>query len=236
MNVKSLEQKQLKVEKTFCLLLPRLDPRTSSLTSLCITHCFNLSFCQLLLICFWLSNNLLSNFCFVSRQLYSLFMIIARTLSLFSVAFNCFSVSFQLICRISYKTFIEHVCSLKLTVFHGFIDICFVKHVSAFNWMLINIEQIWMINLYNRDNWGWKKTFCLLLPRLDPRTSSLTSLCITHCSNLSFCQLLLICFWLSNYLFSNFCFISRQLYSLFMIIVCTLSVFPVAFNCFNVSF
>ena len=217
-------------------MLSRLDPRTSSLTFLCINQCSNLSFCQLLLICLHLCTFMFSHFRFVPRHFYSLFMIIVRTLSVFSVAFYCFSISFLLSCRLSYYTFIEHVCFLKLSVFHYFIYICFVKYVSTFNWKLINIEQIWMLNLYNIYNKRWKKKFRFLLPRLDPRTSTLTALCITHCSNLSFCQLFLICFWLSNYLFSNFCFVSRQLYSLFMIIVRTLSVFSVAFYCFSISF
>ena len=130
------------VEKTFCLLLPRVDPRTSSLTSLYITHCSNLSFYQLLLICLHLSTFMFSHFCFVHRQPISLFMIIVRTLSVFLVVFYCFSISFLLTCCLSYFTYIEHVCSLKLTVFHCFIDYGFVKYVSNFNCKLISIEQI----------------------------------------------------------------------------------------------
>ena len=133
-------------------MLPKLDPRTSSLTALCITHCSNLSFCQLLLICFHLCTFMFSHFRFVPRQTCSLFMIIVRTLSVFSVAFFCFSISFKLACRLSYYTFIEHVYSLKLTVFHWFIDTCFVKYVSAFNCKLISTEQMWMLNLNNKNN------------------------------------------------------------------------------------
>ena len=39
----------------------------------------------------------------------------------------------------------------------------------------------------------------------------------THCSNLSFCLLLLICLCLSSFIISNFRFDRRQLYSLFII-------------------
>ena len=58
-----------------------------------------------------------SHFCFIPKLLYSLFAIIVRALSEFSVVFSCFSVSFQLISHLSYYTIIEHVCSPKLTFF-----------------------------------------------------------------------------------------------------------------------
>ncbi len=64
-----------------------------------------------------------------------------------------------------------------------------------------------------------KKTFCFFLPRIDPWTSSLSPLCNPHCSNLSFCLLLLNSLCLSNYLFSNFCFVPRQLYCPNLILV-----------------
>ena len=126
------------MEKTFCLLLTRIDPRTSSLTALCFTHCSNLSFCLLLLICLCLSSFMFSNFLFISKQLYSLFIINVRALSVFSVAVCCFSVSFKLICRLRYYIFIEHVYSPKLTVFYCFIGVCFVKWVPAVKFKLID--------------------------------------------------------------------------------------------------
>ena len=130
----------LRWKKTFCLLLPRIVRRTSSFTAQFITHCFNLSFCLLLLICLYLSSYMFSNFCFIPRQLYTLFIIVVRALIVFSVAFSCFSVFFYLICRLSFYTFIEHVCSPKHTVFYCLIGLCFVKRVSAFNYKLINNE------------------------------------------------------------------------------------------------
>ncbi len=127
-------------KKTFRLLLPRIDPRTSNLTALGITHFSNLSFFLLLLICLYLSSFMFSNFRIVPRQLYSLFIIIVHALSVFSNAFSCFSVSFKLIGRYTFYTFIEHVCSPKHTVFSIFISLCFVKRVSAFNCKLNNNE------------------------------------------------------------------------------------------------
>ena len=119
-------------------MLPRIDPSTSSLTAVCITHCSNLSFCLLFLICLCLSSFMFSNFRFDPRQLHSLFKIIVRALSVFSVAFSCFSVSFKLICRLQYYIFIEDVYSPKLTVFYCFIGVCFVKWVPAVKFKLIN--------------------------------------------------------------------------------------------------
>ena len=116
-------------KKTFCFLPPTFNPRMSSLTALFVTHCSNLSIFQLFLICLCLSSFVFSNFCFRSRQLFCLLIIIVCALSVFSVAFSCFSVYFQFICRIRYYTFFEHVCSFKLTVFHCFMDICFAKWV-----------------------------------------------------------------------------------------------------------
>ncbi len=102
---------------TFCLLQPRIDPRTSSLTAQFIIHCSNLSICLQLLICLYLSSFMFLNIRFVPRQLCCLFVIIVRALSVFSVAFSCFSVFFKLICRLSFYTFIEHVCAPKHTFF-----------------------------------------------------------------------------------------------------------------------
>ncbi len=128
------------MEKTFRLFLPRIDPRTSSFTAVCITHCSNLSFRLLLLICFYLSTYMFSHFRFVPRKLCTLFIIIVRALSVFSVAFSCFSASFELNCRLSYYTFIKLVRSPKLNVFYSFIGLCFVKMVSAFICKRINNE------------------------------------------------------------------------------------------------
>ena len=127
-------------KKTFYLLLLRIDPGTSSLTALCITFGSNLSFCLLLLICLYLSAFLFSKFNFVLKQLYCLFIIIVHALSVFLVIFSCFSFFFQPICRLSYYSFIEHVCSPKTTSFYCFFGLCFVKWVSALNCKLINNE------------------------------------------------------------------------------------------------
>ena len=80
-----------------------------------------------------------------------------------------------------------------------------------------------------------EKKIGFFLPRIHPMTSSLAALFITHCSNLSFCLLLLICLYLLTILFSHFCFVRRQLYSSFIVFVRALSVFSVNFSCFNVS-
>ena len=139
-------------KKTFYLLLLRINPRTSSLTALCITLCSNLSFCLVLLNCLYLSAFLFSNIRYVLSQLYCPFSVIVRILSVFLVILSCFSVFFQLVCHLSYFSFMEHVCSPMLTLFYCFFGLCFVKWVSAFNFELINNEQIWMLNLYNSDN------------------------------------------------------------------------------------
>ncbi len=81
-----------------------------------------------------------------------------------------------------------------------------------------------------------EETFCFFLPRIDPRTSPLTALCTTHCSNLSFCLLLLIGLYLSTFMFSHFRFVPRQLYLLFVIIVSVFSVISVALSCSSVCF
>ena len=94
------------------------------------------------------------------------------------------------------------------------------------NWSLM--KQIGMLYLYNRDKQRWKKTFCWLLPRIDPRTTSLRAVCITNWSNLSFCLLFRICLCLSNYLFSLFSFVPRQLNSLFLLLFRALSLILVA--------
>ena len=83
------------------------------------------------------------NFRFVSKQLYCLFIINLLALSVFSVAFRCFSVCFKQICCLCFYMIIEHVCSPVHTVFYCFIGLCFVKRVSAFNCKLINNETDW---------------------------------------------------------------------------------------------
>ena len=130
-------------KKTFCFLLLNIDPRTSSLTALSITHCSDLSFCLLLLICLHLSSFMFLDYRFVSKQLYCLFIINLLVLSVFSVAFSCFSVFFKHICCLSFYTIIEHVCSPLHTVFYRIIGLCFVKRVCAFNSKLINNETDW---------------------------------------------------------------------------------------------
>ena len=67
-NALSIQQWQLITEKTFHFLRPRIDPKTSCSNAQCITHCSNMSFCQLFLICFCLSIQILSYCCIVSRQ------------------------------------------------------------------------------------------------------------------------------------------------------------------------
>ena len=46
-----------------------------------------------------------------------------------------------------------------------------------------------MLYLFNSDNQSQKKTFQFLRQRIDPKTSCMSAQCITHCSNMSFCQL-----------------------------------------------
>ena len=121
----------LNKETIFLFITTEDRPWTSSLTALCFIHCSNLPFCQLLLICLSLPNYLFSHFCFVLRHFYSLFVILARAPSQTSVAQSCFNVSFWLISRLNYYTFIEHICSPKLTVFYCFNGLCFVNWVSA---------------------------------------------------------------------------------------------------------
>ena len=94
------------------------------------------------------------------------------------------------------------------------------------NWSLTN--QIGMLYLHNRDKYRWKKTFCWLLTRIDPRTTSLRAVCITNWSNLSFCLLFRICLCLSYYLFSLLSFVPRQLNSLFLLLFRALSLFLIA--------
>ena len=142
-RVSALNCKRI-INETDCFhsLLPRINPRTSSLTALCITHCSYLSIC--LLSSFANVYVLVfSNFRFVFRQIYSLFIIIVRALSVFSFAFSCFSVYYKLICCLWCYMFIEHVCSPIHTVFYCFIGLCIVKRVSAFNCKLINNETDW---------------------------------------------------------------------------------------------
>ena len=130
-------------KKTFCLFLPRIDPRTSSLTALSITHCSELLFCLLLLICLYLSSFMFLNFRFVSKQVYCLYIINLLALSVFSVAFSCFSVFFELICCLSFCMIIEHVCSPVHTVFYCIIGLCFVKTGFCFNCKLIKNQTDW---------------------------------------------------------------------------------------------
>ena len=128
-------------------MLPRIDPRTSFLTALCITLCSNLSFCLQILICLHLSSFMFSNFRFVPRHFYSLFIIIDCALSVFLVAFSCFNVSFLMIFLWSYYMYIKHVCSPKLTAF----TVSFVYALlNGFLLLFVNrliMKQTWMYNL-----------------------------------------------------------------------------------------
>ena len=110
-----------------------IDPRTTALTPICITYCSYLSFCLLLLICSFLSIYMLSNFCFVPRQLYSLCLILLCALNLTLVAQSCCSVRFKSISQFGDNTFIDLVSSSKFAVFYCFNDLCFVKWVSEYN-------------------------------------------------------------------------------------------------------
>ena len=132
--------------------------------------------------------------------------------------------------------FIKQVSSPILTVFYCFIGLCFVEWVSVFNCKLINNETD--LNAWSVKQWQLKveNFFYLLLPRFDPRTSSLTAQCIIHCSNLSFCLLLLICLYLPSFMFSKIRFVLRQPYCLIIIIVLAQSMFLVIFCCFSVFF
>ena len=77
--------------------------------------------------------------------------------------------------------------------------------------LLFSLDNIRMLKLCSEDYYTRKIIFSFLQPKIGPRTSSLTARCITHCSNLSFCQLFYICLCLSNYLFSLFCLVPRLL-------------------------
>ena len=80
------------------------------------------------------------NYRFVPRQLFCVFIIIVRALSVLLVTFSFFSVSLQLICRLIYYMFIKHVSSPLLTVFYCFIGLHFVEWDSVFNCKLIYNE------------------------------------------------------------------------------------------------
>ena len=202
-------------------MLPRIDPRTSSLIAQCFTHCCNLLFCLLPHIRLHLSTFMFSNFCFVPRQLHSLFITMCVLLACFRLPLIVFASIFNWSAVLVIISLLNTFVSSKLTLLTVSFLSALLNGFFLFNWNWLIIKLIWMLNFYNRDNYRWKKAFRILQPRIDPRTTSLTAISITHCSNLSFCLLFLICLWLSKYLFLNFCFVSRQLSSLFMIIVRT---------------
>ena len=138
------------------------------------------------------------HFRLVPTKLYCLFIIIvsACSLSVCSLAFSCFQrLLSNWFAVLGYYTFIEHVCSPKFTVFYCIIGLCFVKDFLLLyeNWSILKL--LGMHCLCNRYNWRLKKFFCFFLLRIDP--SNFTALCISHCSNLSFCLLHLICLHLS---------------------------------------
>ncbi len=111
-------------KKTFCWLLPRIDPRTTSLGAVCITNWSSMSFFLLFRICLCLSNYLFSLFSFVPRQLNSLFILLFRALSLILVAKRDSSVCYSLYCQICAYRFVDHVSSPKLTISYSFNRLC----------------------------------------------------------------------------------------------------------------
>ncbi len=117
--------------------LPRIDPRTPSLTALSITQCFNLSFCLLLPTCLCLSTYIFSHICFVPGQLYSLLLTIVRASSMSSVDRNCFNCCFNFICHFSEFTSNGHVTSHNLTIFYNFSCVLFIKCVFTLICLLI---------------------------------------------------------------------------------------------------
>ena len=81
-----------------------------------------------------------------------------------------------------------------------------------------------------------KKTFKFLRQRINPKTSCLIAQCITHCSIMSFYQLLLFCLCLSLQMLSYFCIVSRKPSFSFLFNVRFLNVSSVKLNCFSVCF
>ena len=119
-------------KKTFLFLL-KIDPMTSTLTTLSFTHFSNLSFCLLLLTCLCLSTNIFSHFCFVNVQLYFLCLTFNHLLSRSLVAFSCFSVCFKPVCHFCDCLLIDHVISPSITIFCSFHSLWFVNWIFAFN-------------------------------------------------------------------------------------------------------
>ncbi len=86
----------------------------------------------------YLSSYIFFHFYFVPRRYFSLFVIIARILSVFLVVKHFSSVSFYPIQHLSDYTFIEHFSLPNLTVVYSFNCLSFVTWVSAFIRKLIN--------------------------------------------------------------------------------------------------
>ena len=105
---------------------------------------------------------------------------------------------------------IEHVSLRSPPVSNSLNCLCLIEWISASSCKLIIIKQIGMLYVFNSDNYSLKKTFHFLRPRIDPKTSCLNAQCITLCSNMSFCQLFLICFCLSMQMLTYFCIVFRQ--------------------------
>ena len=132
------------------------------MTALCITHCFNLSFCLLLLICFYYFVYFYDlTLSFRSKTIIFSFY---NDCTYFERVFDCLQ-SFQRLVltdlRFSSYTFIQHVCSPNLTVFYCFNCLCFVKSVCASNCEMINNETERIAHFVIQRQFKVKKTFCL---------------------------------------------------------------------------
>ena len=95
------------------------------------------------------------------------------------------------------------------------------------------MKQIGMLKLYNRDYSLFltkvEKNFLLIAAEDRSQDHIFESLMhYRNWSNLSFCLLFRICLCLSNYLFSLFSFVPRQLNSLFLLLFRALSLILVA--------
>ena len=155
-------------KKTFCLLLLRIDPRTSFLIAQSFTHCCNLLFCLLPHICLHSSTFLFSNFCFVPRQLYSLFITMCVLLACFRLPLIVFASILNWSAVLDTIRLLNTSVSSKLTVLNVSFLYTLLNGFFLFNWNWLLIKLIWMLNLYSRDNYTWKKAFCILQPRMDP--------------------------------------------------------------------
>ena len=139
-------------KKAFQFLRSRVDPTKSCLNAQCITHCSNMSFCQLLLICFVCHCKCCHTFVQFLDNLNSLFLFVLRVMSVSLVALSCLIVCFQLISHLSDYVFIKHISSRNVHVINSFNSLCFVELVCAKNCKQIFMRQIEMLNQNNSDN------------------------------------------------------------------------------------